>query len=294
MIIHHTFKTVHSPGSDRVSPSQACAELFSCVRTTHPTRAYLYKTVKSKIEPQQASILVLVRWWHVQQHTTRLAAHSLIMNGPPLAQSCSSENTSMSCASPLLLRTPHIEDDAEATCVFVPEKQSPDDNCIPVFWWMHIVNTHGHKETKTNQELWSEINQLLHTLAWWHKSQCFYKSSDGLKEDPVGYYGMSGICWGSIGLPVWTRRAWSVWIALLHFLPFPSTSVKRFVTGERKRNPGEQEMSVSRYSGETGCVCVLLREGQCLVQSSINPALRQSARGFNRGKTGPQSDCCTN
>lgn len=55
---------------------------------------------------------------------------------------------------------------------------------------MHTVNTATC--TQTNQKLSGEIN----THACSHKSQGFYKGPNGLKEDPAGYYGMPGICWG--------------------------------------------------------------------------------------------------
>lgn len=62
-------------------PGLGCPERFPCVRTTYSITAYNYNTVKSKIRPWQASILVLVGCWHGQEPTTRHAARCLIMNG---------------------------------------------------------------------------------------------------------------------------------------------------------------------------------------------------------------------
>lgn len=96
-------------------PGLSCPERFTCVRTTYPITAYNYNTVKSKIEPQRTSILVLVGYWHAHHQAGcklpdyewlyHLQAHS----------SSSSVNTSVSCGSQLLPVTRYTEDNAKAT-----------------------------------------------------------------------------------------------------------------------------------------------------------------------------------
>lgn len=74
---------------------------------------------------------------------------------------------------------------------------------------------------------------------------------------------------------------------LFHSLPFsPYLSEKIPQEGEEKEMWGDKtrDECVELLKRDGMCLCVLLREGQCLVQFSINPALRQSAKGFNRGR----------
>lgn len=139
---------------------------------------------------------------------------------------------------------------------------------------------------------WSEKcwNEPFHRPACGHarrfKSQTFCKGSDCLKEDPTaGYYGMPGICWGNIALLVWACRAVSVWITLFHSL-FSLTSVKRLNRMERRGGGGG--LGGSRTRGECVgllesdrlCLSTLLREEWGLVQFNMNPAQRQSIKGF--------------
>lgn len=209
------------------------------------------------------------------------------MNESPSAHSCSSStNTSISCESPLLLVTPHNEDNAKAlnpgdTSLFMALRNNAMTNWQTLNTRRHMLTNHP-KVVKWNKLL------LFQNMCVDIGASASTRGSDGLKEDPAGYYGMPGICWGNIGLPVWACRAWSVLIALFHSLPFfsPYLSEKIPQEGEEKEMWGDRtrDECVKLLKRDGMCLCVLLREGQCLVQFSINPALRQSAKGFNRGR----------
>lgn len=171
-----------------------------------------------------------------------------------------SANPSTSWASPSSLVTPRTEDNAEAidlaeACVLVTRRHNFLTPLLDSSFLMEAHNEHTAKVVK------KKIDQLLHTHSCSHKSQCLHKGSDGLKEDPAGYYGMPGICWGNIGLPVWARRAWSVWIALFHSLSFLPTSVKRFGRRKEKKETwrggvwGTRDECVELLKRD-GCVCV--------------------------------------
>lgn len=136
-------------------------------------------------------------------------------------------------------------------CVCVIEKQSP------------LTFFSDGSKIWTCTKNWNKLT-VAHTHACSHKSQCIYKGSDGLKEDPAGYYGMPGICWGNIGLPVWARRVWSVWIALFHSLPFLPTSEKRFGRREKKKKHGggvQNKRWVCGATQERRVVFVCVAEG---------------------------------
>lgn len=112
-----------------------------------------------------------------------------------------------SCASQRLLVTPRVENQAEATACLC---QTVSSRKVQLFLNQSNV-------ARSVQTLWTATWNSGYTQR--HKSQIFYKGSGRVKEDPAGYYGMPGICWGNIGRPVWARTAQSLWIALFHF-PF--------------------------------------------------------------------------
>lgn len=212
--------------------------------------AYNYNTVKSKVEPQQASIIVLVGCWPAQEEpTTRLAAHSLIRNGLPWAQRCSSSaNISMSCAS--------------QPCG--TEKQSPENNLIPVFLMgTHCEKTHARKLTKAVK--WNKLFAHKHWdikasastrgLTVWKRSQqvtmACQESAGGIlaclsEHAELGVSGSHSFNLSLFSLPQW----------------------KDLPEGRRKWNTGGPELEMS-YSRETGCTCVCCwGRGSCALSSS--------------------------
>ena len=156
-------------------------------------------------------------------------------------------------------------------CVCVTEKQFLN-NSNQLFCGL---TTWTHTESCTMKEV--NCNTHTHTRmhACRHKSQSFYKGSDGLKEDPAGYYGMPGICSGNIGLPVWACRARSVWIALFHSLPLLSTSLKRSGRREKKKKHGggQNKRWVCGATQERRvvfvCVCCWGRASSALSSSAL-------------------------
>ena len=160
------------------------------------------------------------------------------------------------------------------TCVCVTEKQFLNDSN------RHFCGRTPLTHTETAVQWRRSAVTHTHMHACRHKSQCFYKGSDGLKEDPAGYYGMPGICWGNIGLPVWACRARGVWIALFHSLPLLPTSLKRSGRREKKKKHWvggwggpEQEMSVCGATQERRvvfvCVCCWGRASSALSSSAL-------------------------
>lgn len=205
-------------------PALYCPELFPCVRTTNPIKAYNYNTVKSKIEPHRVSILVLVGCWHAQNPPPNWLHTPWLRRAlSTLSHSCtSSANTSNCCWWPHALRM-HV-------CLCHWETISWQQLCYTFL--MHTVNT--ATRTQTNQKLSGEIKKM-DTHACWHKSQRFYKGCNGLKEDPAGYYGMSGICWGKYWPACLSMQSLECLDCTLSLSPFsPYLGYLRFSRREKK------------------------------------------------------------
>lgn len=148
-------------------------------------------------------------------HQTCLHTPWLWMALSLLSHSCTScANTNMSCASQLPLVTPCTD-----ARVFVSQRNKSSHKNYSTLWCILWTQSHVWKLTKSCKV------KLRDTHACRHKSQGFYKGSDGLKEDLAGYYGMPGICWGKYWpacLSMQSLDCVDCTLSLSHFSPYLS------------------------------------------------------------------------